>query len=86
MQAVARATGEQVAATTGVMQSMRDIRGRSREITTALGAQARSAVATATDVAVVTREIASMREATAEQVDMVAGLARRTGATADPEA
>jgi hypothetical protein len=55
---------------------MRAVRGRTREITLALSAQAKSAAAGVVDIATVAREVASLRASTNEQIDTLTGLAR----------
>jgi methyl-accepting chemotaxis protein len=75
VKALSRSTTEQVTATEQIGQAMRDVRGRVREITTALAAQAKSALLSATDVATVAREVSLLREANVEQAGIVAGLA-----------
>jgi hypothetical protein len=63
---------------------MRDVRSRMREITVALGAQAKSATVSANDVAVVAREIAALRVANTEQADMVEGLLKGHAPNGEP--
>jgi methyl-accepting chemotaxis protein len=78
-------TAEQATTTAQVTQSMRVIRGRAREITTALADQAASAAIGVTDIATVAREVASLRASTAEQVDLLTGVAM-TGTPGEPSA
>jgi hypothetical protein len=58
---------------------MRDVRGRTREITVALAAQAKSAAAGVVDIATVAREVASLQASTTEQVGILSTLAGKTG-------
>jgi hypothetical protein len=53
---------------------MRELRGRSREIATAVGAQARSATATAADVELVLREATALRTSTGDHLERVTAL------------
>jgi hypothetical protein len=76
MQALAGATSEQATSTEEISHSMRHVRSRTREIATALGAQAKSATASAIDVEVVAREIVALRLANGEQSVLVADIAR----------
>ena len=78
MQALAGATSEQATSTEEISHSMRHVRSRTREIASALGAQAKSATNTALDVAVVAREIVAVLQANGEQSVLVADLVRAT--------
>jgi methyl-accepting chemotaxis protein len=87
LQSVLQASNEQATTTAQVAQAMRDVRGRAREIAAALTVHARSAAATVADVEIVTREGSSVRAATAQQLELVADLAVRTGSpAAEPSA
>ena len=62
---LAHATNEQATTTTQVAQAMRDVRVAVREINGALASQVKSATASAADVSLVARELASLRRAIA---------------------
>jgi hypothetical protein len=74
LQGVAHAAGEQATATGEVLKALRELRVQSREVTTAINAQAQSASASLPDLELVNRESAALRVAVAEQAEQIAAL------------
>jgi hypothetical protein len=79
MQSIARSAAEQVSATEQIAQAMRGLRGQSRDITSALGAQAKDAALQAADVEIVAREITALRAANTEQAALLASMTTMDG-------
>jgi methyl-accepting chemotaxis protein len=68
-------TAEQATTTTHLTETMRSIRIRTVDMKSALASQAASVATTLDDIATVTREAASLRASTTEQVGLLADVA-----------